>query len=134
MFQRKKSRPNGRIDSLIGAGTRIVGDVSFSGGLRIDGEVTGNVVGVSDQSTTLIVSANAKIEGEIHVAHVVLNGTVTGPIYSTESLELQGRSRVSGDVHYNTLEMHLGAIIEGRLVHQTSAVAKTVELKIAARG
>ena len=130
MFRKQASKPHDRIDSLIGAGTRIEGNVTFSGGLRIDGEVIGNVAAVSDQPSTLVVSEEARIEGEISVSHLVVNGTISGPVRASEFLELQSRSRVKGDVQYNALEMHLGAIVEGRLVHSSSE-SKTVELKLA---
>jgi cytoskeletal protein CcmA (bactofilin family) len=136
MFRRKAKRPQNRIDSLIGAGTKIEGNVNFSGGLRVDGEIKGNVVSSGDQLSTLVVSEQARIEGEIHVTHLVVNGAINGPVHSAEFLELQDHCRIKGDVHYNSLEMHLGAIVEGRLVHSSSVAesSKTVELKIASRG
>jgi len=130
MFSKQPSKPQNRIDSLIGVGTRIEGNVNFSGGLRIDGEVVGNVVAAPDQPSTLVVSEQARIEGEIRVSHLVVNGEINGPVYAAEFLELQSRSRVQGDVHYSTLEMHLGAVVDGHLVHRSSE-AKTVELKLA---
>ena len=131
MFRKQASKPQNRIDSLIGVGTKIEGSISFSGGLRVDGEIIGNVTAVADQPSTLVLSEEARIEGEIRVSHLVVNGEISGQVYAGEFLELQSRSRVKGDVHYNTLEMHLGAIVEGRLVHR-SGEAKTVELKLAA--
>ena len=131
MFGKKNSKPQGRIDSLIGAGTSLVGDVTFSGGLRVDGEIRGNVRAADDQSATLVLSEHARIEGEIAVSHVVINGTVIGPVHSSDFLELQPRAKVTGDVEYATIEMHLGAIVQGRLVHQGTP-AKSVELKLAA--
>ena len=135
MFRKKVSKPQNRIDSLIGAGTKIEGNVTFAGGLRVDGEIKGNVVASGDQPSTLVVSGQALIDGEIHVSHLVVNGAINGPVHSAEFLELQDHCRVKGDVHYNTLEMHLGAIVEGRMVHISSATesSKTVELKIASR-
>lgn len=118
MFGRKSTKPHNRIDSLIGHGTRIEGHVSFSGGLRIDGEVIGNVRAGSGQAATLVLSEQARVEGAIEVSHLVVNGTVVGPVYVSEYVELQAKSRVTGDVFYKTLEMHVGAIIEGKLVHQ----------------
>lgn len=126
----KSNKPQNRIDSLIGAGTKIEGDVTFVGGLRVDGEVKGNVRSTGDGGGTLVISEHARIEGEIHVSHLVVNGTITGPVFSSEFLELQPRARVTGDVQYNSLEMHLGAIIQGRLVHQ-GGTGKAVELKLA---
>lgn len=128
----KTSKPNNRIDSLIGAGTVIEGNITFAGGLRIDGEVRGNVCAAEGQLGTLVVSEHARVDGEIRVSHLVVNGTVNGPVHSSESLELQPRARVTGDVEYNTLEMHLGAVVQGRLVHQGTVNAKPVELKLAA--
>ena len=130
LFQKKSNKPQNRIDSLVGAGTTISGDITFSGGLRIDGEIKGNVHSAGDQPGTLVVSEHARIEGEISVSHLVINGTVIGPVRTTEFLELQPRARVTGDVEYNNIEMHLGAVVQGRLVHQ-GALAKGVELKLA---
>lgn len=128
----KTNKPNGRIDSLIGAGTTIEGNITFTGGLRIDGEVRGSVCAPGEQTGTLVVSEHARIEGEVNVPHLVVNGTVNGPVRSNEFLELQPRARVTGDVEYNTIEIHLGAIVQGRLVHQGAAGVKAVELKLAA--
>lgn len=131
MFAKKPNKPLGRIDSLIGAGTRVVGDVAFEGGLRVDGEIKGNVVSASDElHSSLVVSEHARIEGEINVSHLVINGTVIGPVFSSELLELQSHARVTGDVQYNTIEIHLGAVVQGRLVHQ-GAMTKPIELKLA---
>ena len=127
----KSSKPQNRIDSLIGATTRIEGNLFFSGGLRIDGVVRGNVAAMPDQPGTLVVSEHARIEGEVHAAHVVVNGTIVGPVNATETLELQGNSRVKGDVHYKSIEMQQGAIVEGRLVHHGGSEIKQVELKLA---
>lgn len=130
MLFQKSSKPQSRIDSLIGAGTSIDGDVSFVGGLRVDGEIKGNVRATGSESCTLVVSEHARIEGEIEVSHLVINGTVIGPVRATEFLELQANARVTGDVEYQTIEMHLGAVVQGRLVHQGTP-AKAVELKLA---
>lgn len=127
---RKTSKPQSRIDSLIGATTRIEGNVFFSGGLRVEGAVRGNVAALPDQPGTLVVSEQATIDGEVQAAHVVVNGTINGPVNATESLELQPGSRVKGDVHYKSVEMHQGAVVEGRLVHQGTE-AKAIELKLA---
>ena len=124
------SKPQSRIDCLIGAGTSIEGNVRFSGGLRVDGEVRGNIVAEDGKPGTLVVSEHARVEGEIRVPHIVINGAVVGPIHSDEYVELQGKANVTGDVHYNTLEMQLGAVVQGRLVHEVQAQSdKVVQLK-----
>lgn len=128
MFSKRQA--NVRIESLIGAGTKVEGNVHFSGGLRVDGEVCGNVFAVGDTPSTLVISEHARIEGEIRVSHLVINGTVVGPVMCGEFLELQHQARVTGDVEYGAIEMRLGSIVEGRLVHRGSAT-KSVELKLA---
>ena len=130
MFGTKKgSTPQSSIDSLIGVGTRIEGNIVFKGGLRIDGEVRGNISCENGQQGTLVISERASVEGEVTVGHVVINGTVIGPVCASESLELLPSARVTGDVEYHRIEMQQGAVIQGRMVHQVSA--KNVELKLA---
>jgi cytoskeletal protein CcmA (bactofilin family) len=133
MFGKKSRKPSNRIDSLIGAGTRVIGDVYFRGGLRVDGEVIGNVRAEGDESSTLVLSEHARIEGAVTVTHAVINGSIAGPVASTEFLELQPEARVAGDVVYNRLEVHLGAIVKGQFEHQ-SAAPRTIELKLASGG
>jgi cytoskeletal protein CcmA (bactofilin family) len=130
MFERKKhSPPQKRIDSLIGAGTVVHGDISFTGGLRIDGEVHGNVVSTNGEPSTLVISEQARVDGEIRVSHVVINGTVNGPVAADDYLEVQPKAKVAGDVDYKTLEIHVGAVIQGRLNHAEPGKASVVELK-----
>lgn len=126
----KHSKPQNRIDSLIGVGTRVNGDIHFSGGLRIDGEVSGSVIADPAKASTLVLSEQAQVHGEISVTHLVVNGMVTGPIQASEYLELQSKAKVTGDVRYKTLEIQLGAIVEGKLVHINEASEKVVSLKV----
>jgi cytoskeletal protein CcmA (bactofilin family) len=126
----KPNKPQNRIDCLIGAGTEIKGDMTFDGGLRVDGRVHGNVISVDGKPGTLVLSEAARIEGEIRVSHVVINGTVVGPVHAADYVELQSKANVTGDVYYRTLEMHLGAVVQGRLVYQNEAKTdKVVQFK-----
>lgn len=135
MFGKKHSKPQSRIDSLIGAGTTIDGNLNFSGGMRIDGQVNGNVVAAQDKPSTLVLSEHARVNGEINVTHLVINGAITGPVFASEYLELQGKAKVNGDVHYKTLEIQLGAIVEGRLIHSNAAAQdKVVAFKLNSGG
>jgi len=130
MFGSKSNKPQSRIDCLIGAGTTIEGNITFTGGLRVDGHVRGNVLASDGKAGTLVLSEQAQIEGEIRVSHVVINGTVVGPVHAGEYVELQSKANVTGDVHYRTLEMQLGAVVQGRLVYQNDAKSdKVVQLK-----
>ncbi len=119
------------IDSLIGLSTSIEGDLHFKGGLRIDGKVKGNVVAEEGQASLLVISENARVEGEVRVAHLIVNGEIVGPVYSADLLELQPKARITGDVYYKALEMHGGALVSGKLTHE--AVGEPV-LKLAASG
>ena len=127
MFGNKKgNKPQNRIDCLIGAGTTVEGNITFSGGLRVDGHVHGNVLAAEDKPGTLVLSEQARIEGEIRVSHVVINGTVVGPVYAVEYLELQAKADVTGDVYYRTLEIQLGAVVQGRLVYQPEGKSSNI--------
>lgn len=130
MFDRKKPRaPRKRIDSLIGAGTTVSGDIAFSGGLRVDGKVIGKVTTLDNQPGTLVISEQARVDGEVRVSHVVVNGEVSGSLIANDYLELQAKARVNGDVAYRMLEMHFGAIVEGKLMHSEPESASIFELR-----
>jgi cytoskeletal protein CcmA (bactofilin family) len=130
MFSKKHSKPQTHIDTLIGAGTTIEGNLNFSGGMRIDGQVNGNVIAAQDKPSTLVLSEHARVNGEVNVTHLIINGAISGPVFASEYMELQSKAKVNGDVHYTTLEIQLGAIVEGRLIHSsTSTQDKVVAFK-----
>jgi cytoskeletal protein CcmA (bactofilin family) len=112
MFGKKAQPP---IKSLIAQGTRIDGNMKFDEGLRVDGEVFGNVQSTSGEGSLLVISEAAVVEGGIEADHVIINGTVRGPLVARELLELQPKARIEGDVSYVALEMHQGAVISGHL-------------------
>lgn len=126
MFNRKTKNT---IDSLLGISTNIEGNVHFKGGLRIDGHVKGNVIADPAESSMLVISEQAKIEGEVRAGHIVVNGEINGPVYSTELIEIQPKARISGDVHYKALETMNGALVSGQLTHEPMVEAV---LKLAA--
>jgi cytoskeletal protein CcmA (bactofilin family) len=112
MFSKSKQPP---IRTLIGEGTVITGELRFTEGLRIDGEVHGDVVAAGESHSILVISEKARVIGKVRAAHVIINGTVQGPIQSDELLELQPKATIIGDVRYEVLEMHQGATIDGEL-------------------
>lgn len=118
------------IRTLIGEGTVITGEIKFADGLRIDGEVVGNITATGDRRTMLVISEKAKVSGRVRAGHVIINGLVTGPVESEDLLELQPKARIVGDVRYEALEMHQGATIDGEL-HPLKAEDKP-SLKLAA--
>jgi cytoskeletal protein CcmA (bactofilin family) len=113
MFGKKAQPP---IKSLIAQGTRIEGNVKFSEGLRVDGEVYGDIQAAPEESGSLLVISEASVvQGGIQADHVIINGTVRGPVLARELLELQPKAKIDGDVSYVALEMHQGATICGSL-------------------
>ena len=117
MFFKKSNRIQNSIDTLIGADTRIEGDIHFSGGLRVDGVIRGKVSEPIASPSTLILSEHGSIEGAVSASKIVINGKVTGPVRSGQFIELQPKAHITGDVYYKSLEMHTGAVIEGKLVY-----------------
>ncbi|HPU51043.1 MAG TPA: polymer-forming cytoskeletal protein [Burkholderiaceae bacterium] len=114
MFGSKKGAV-GPIESLIGHGTVIEGDVRFKGGLRIDGEVLGSVSAADGATGALVISEQGSVRGPVRAAHLILNGLIEGPVQADEVLELQSKAKIVGNVRYRSLEMHPGAIIDGAL-------------------
>lgn len=128
MFNKRKQPP---IKSLIAQGSQITGNVRFTDGLRIDGTLVGDIHASEDQPSILVVSESASVTGALHADHIIISGTVKGPVHANLMLELQPKARVEGDVHYRALEMHQGAIIAGQLLPQGGIDAKPL-LKLAA--
>jgi cytoskeletal protein CcmA (bactofilin family) len=114
MFSRD-SRP-ARIDTLIGKGARVQGDVEFLGGMHLDGAIAGNVRSDAAPDSTLSVSESGSIVGNVEVPNVLLQGAVKGDIRAREHVVLGATARVEGHVYYGVIEMTVGAQITGKLV------------------
>lgn len=129
MFSKKKQPP---IKSLIAQGSKIEGNLRFTDGLRVDGEVVGDIHANAEQPSLLVISESAQVTGQVHADHVIINGTVNGPVLANELLELQPKANITGDVHYKALEMHQGAVISGQLQPLLLADGEKPTLKLAA--
>lgn len=127
MFFKKTNKINSRIDTLIGVDSVVNGDMIFSGGLRIDGTVRGNITEQTGSPSTIILSEHGRIEGAVQATKIVINGTVIGPVKTAQFIELQTKARIVGDLHYKSLEMHMGAVIEGKLVHNEDNATDLIE-------
>lgn len=128
MFNKNKQAP---IKSLIADGSQITGNITFTDGLRIDGEVLGNVIAKDSAPSMLVISETARVVGTIKADLIVVNGSVKGPVHAHTALELQPNARIEGDVEYAALEMHKGALISGQLRPVLMEEAKPT-LKLAA--
>ncbi len=116
MSRMKRFKPP-KVSTVIGKGTEIQGNLSFTEGLHLDGVIKGNVTGDSDSSSTITVSEPGLIEGDVRVDNLILNGTVVGDVYVNGRAELASAARVTGTVYYRLLEMAMGAEVNGQLVH-----------------
>ena len=120
----KKKRSQTAVRTLVGADTRVHGDVEFTGGFHVDGYVKGNVEAVKGDDAMLSISENGCVEGSVVVPHLILNGTVKGDVRATERVELGARARVIGNVQYKLIEMAIGAEVNGKLIHEMDAAAR----------
>ena len=101
--------------TLIEVGTLIKGEIIFDNELFVMGEVEGDLNSDSDLAK-LIVSKTGKVQGEIRVPNVVVNGTILGNVFASGNLEITETARIFGDLHYSTIEIQGGSLITGRLV------------------
>lgn len=134
MFGNKTTPMQKTIGTLIGVGTVVEGTVTYTGGLRIDGAVKGDVRCGSGDACMVVISEQGKVDGEVHAAHLVVSGTVNGPLHVSQLLELQPKARITGDVHYRALEIHHGAVVEGRLIYTAAGAEGRPALKLATGG
>ena len=125
-----KNQPS--IKSLIAQGSCIEGNVKFTDGLRIDGEVTGDIRAAEGGASILVISESATVIGQIYADHVIINGRVMGPVHASELLELQPKANIEGEVSYKALEMHQGAVIFGQLRPTSQPTGEKPALKLAA--
>lgn len=113
---KKEPKEDLPIDTLISAPTRIQGDVLFSGGLQLEGTVTGSVKAVDGAPSRLVTGKAAVIEGSVAAQIVELHGTVRGDIMAARRATLGAGARVEGNLHYGAIEMAAGARINGKLI------------------
>lgn len=127
-----------KLSSLIAHNLQVVGDITFTGGLRIDGRVDGNVISKRGDKSLVVISEKGCVIGRVCAYDAVVNGTISGDLEVEHFLELQPDAKVSGNITYRRLQMECGATVEGRLlkVHEADterakrlAVAPATEAK-----
>lgn len=119
----RKNKKNATIETLVGAASRVQGDLHFRGNSHIDGIINGGVSADMEGESALSVSEQGEIHGNVKVPNVVLNGLVKGDVVASARVELGPTARVIGNVYYNLIEMAIGAEINGKLVHQAESVS-----------
>lgn len=129
MFGGKKDKDNIFANggtTLLARSVEIIGDIKFAGNLEVEGIVTGNIYAQSESDARVRIMEKGEVKGEINAPKIVINGQVTGDVYSTKHIELAANAVVNGNVHYNVIEMVKGAEVNGNLVH----VAEKEEARI----
>lgn len=123
--EKHKSPRNGHaVETLIGPHAVIRGDISFSGGLYVEGTIHGKVTADDGSAAVITIADNGHIEGEVRAPVVVINGRMTGDVHAAERIELAANARVAGNIHYKVVEMAAGAMITGRLIHADAPMAQ----------
>jgi cytoskeletal protein CcmA (bactofilin family) len=110
-----------KVDTLVGQHTEIAGDLKFTGGLHVDGVVKGNLAAEDESQSVLSLSQHGRIEGEVRVPTIVLDGTVVGDVYACGRLEVGAHAEVQGNIHYNLIELAVGATVNGQMMREPSA-------------
>ena len=129
MMARVKKLKLPPIVTVIGADTTVSGNVKFTSGMHVDGLVKGNVTGVPDTNSSLVVSTSGRVEGDVKVDNLILDGIIIGDVFACNRVELASGAQVTGNLHYQLLEMAMGAQVNGQLIHTDD-----MSEKCAARG
>lgn len=106
----RKESVVGEINTLLGRGSEFEGKLTFEGTVRIDGTLRGEVF--SDD--VLIIGEGARVEAEIDVGEIIVQGTIVGNIRAKRSIEILAPGRVKGDLTTPSLQIDKGVIFEGR--------------------
>ena len=126
----KKKKKLGSIDTLIDKDNIIKGNYSYSGGIRLDGKIYGDLTVAEDSGGTLIMGEYSKIKGSVTVETAIIAGEVVGNVTCYDYLELQPSSIIKGNIEYNQIEIHAGAKINGELKQITKAQVNKVQKKL----
>ena len=126
----KKKKKLGSIDTLIDKDNVIKGNYSYSGGIRLDGKIYGDLTVVEDSGGTLIMGEYSIIKGSVTVETAIIAGEVIGNVTCYDYLELQPSSIITGNIEYNQIEIHAGAKINGELKQITKAQMNKVQKKL----
>ncbi len=126
LAKKTNEKPCNTIDTLVGVKTELKGDIAFSGGLRIDGKIRGNIMATGEGNSTLVLSENALVTGDVTVPHMIINGKVNGNVHASERIELQAKAEITGDVSYKVIEIAAGAVINGALKRESADKAAVI--------
>jgi len=111
----KKKRKFVAITTLIDKDIVISGDTTYTGGIRVDGKINGNLKVHGEEGSLLIMGHGSKITGDVEVEKAIINGEINGNVKCRDYLELNTNAIVNGSIEYDIIEVHEGSKINGIL-------------------
>ena len=123
----KKKRKFVAITTLIDKDIVISGDTTYTGGIRVDGKIKGNLKVLGEEGSLLIMGHGSKITGDVEVEKAIINGEINGNVKCRDYLELNTNAIVNGSIEYDIIEVHEGSKITGNL--KFSKNSKKIEPK-----
>jgi cytoskeletal protein CcmA (bactofilin family) len=112
-----------KLEAFLGKNSKIVGKLSFTGAVELDGTVEGEI----ETTERLIIGDSANVNAKISGSEIIVKGTVSGDIVASKRLALHRTARIFGNVQCATISMEEGAIFEGQC---TMPSAGNADLKL----
>lgn len=100
------------INAFLGVGTSYEGKLQFQGSVRIDGHFLGQI----DSDGTLVVGQEARIDGQVSVAGLILSGLIQGNVVAANKVVMHKTARLQGSLRTPCLVMEEGALLDGELM------------------
>ncbi len=100
------------INTLIGNGSFVSGNLKVNGFIRVDGDIDGNL----DTDGAVIISEKARIRGNITAKSVIVGGIVFGDISAREGVKLLSSSAVVGNILTRKVRMEDKVIFHGHCI------------------
>lgn len=114
------------LETIIGQGTHIKGDMTFSGTMYIEGTIEGSVVAGNNDDTLSIIQTG-QVKGSIKAGNLIISGEVEGDIKASGKIEVAASARINGNIHYTNIEMEAGSQVNGQLIYQGSDVITPIK-------
>jgi cytoskeletal protein CcmA (bactofilin family) len=108
MKDKPKEMDEGKITGFFDKDTEFKGELSFKGSFRIDGNFKGSIL----SDSTLIIGDKGKVEADVKVGHILINGEIKGTIQAAEKVEIHSQGRVFGTIITPKLIVEEGAYLE----------------------
>ena len=101
----------GDISAFVGKGVEFKGTISYSGTVRIDGYLDGEI----HTDGVLLVGEEAVIQAKITAGTIVCKGKITGDVVAKERVKLRAPAVMNGSVKAPILSMEDGVLFNGAL-------------------